>query len=347
MRFDGPGRGFRIEERDAPVPGAAECLVRVGAVGLCGSDAHIVSGHTPTGHVPMTLGHEIAGTVLAAPVGAPVGPGDAVFVNPILGCGRCRACADQETNLCPRRRMLGIQVDGGLTQLLAVPAENLVALPPGADLLSAPLIESAGTAHHALRAGRAGPSDTVVVFGAGGLGMQVLRLARARGARVVALDLDPLARERAVAAGAVAGLDPTAQDVAALLADLDAPDGCDVVVDCVGAPSTVESGLALLRPGGRCVVVGIGVDPPALPPPGQFVRRSLTLSAVYAYSGADIAAVVAAVGDGTLPLRPSVSRVVGLDDVEAALADLKTRQGSPVRIVVDPWLGTPHSWSTQ
>ncbi|GAA4821163.1 zinc-binding dehydrogenase [Nocardioides caeni] len=346
LRFNGPGTALTLEELAAPTRGSGECLVRVGSVGLCGSDAHIVSGHTPTGHLPITLGHEIAGTVVESSAGAHVAVGDRVFVNPILGCGTCRACADQETNLCPRRRMLGIQVDGGLTQLLAVPVGNVVPLPPGTDLLSAALIESAGTAHHALRVAAVRADDLVVVVGVGGLGMQVLRLARSRGARVLALDLDPASRERAQEAGAAAALDPSTEDVAAQLAALGAGDGCDVVIDCVGAAATTEGALDLLRPGGRCVVIGIGVDAPRLPPPGVFVRRSLTLSAVYAYSAADIAAVVRATGDGTLPLRPSVSRVVGLDEVEDALADLEARRGSPVRIVVDPWLGTSHSWSS-
>lgn len=317
----------------------------VRSVGLCGSDTHIVSGHTPTGHLPITLGHEIAGTVVETFDDAGASVGDHVFVNPILGCGTCRACADEETNLCPRRRMLGIQVDGGLTQLLTVPVGNVVPLPPTTDLLSAALIESAGTAHHALRVANVRAGDLVVVVGVGGLGMQVLRLARALDARVVALDLDPTSRDRALEAGAAAALDPSRHDVPAALVAAGAADGCDVVVDCVGAPRTIEAGLDLLRPGGRCVVIGIGVDAPQLPPPGAFVRRSLTLSAVYAYSTADIAAVVRATGDGTLALRPSVSRVVGLDDVESALSDLEARRGSPVRIVVDPWLGTSHSWS--
>nr|WP_242679884.1 alcohol dehydrogenase catalytic domain-containing protein [Nocardioides sp. IC4_145] len=336
---------MHVQDLPVPIPDPTDCLVRVGSVGLCGSDAHIVSGHTETGHLPITIGHEIAGTVLTAPGGSELQPGDAVFVNPILGCEQCRACARGETNLCPRRRMMGIQVDGGLTQVLTAPARNLTRLPEGADLLAAPLIESAGTAHHALRVAAVSPADVVVVIGLGGLGMQVLRLALGRGARVVGLDLDPVSRQRALEAGATAAVDPTDPETRDALDSLDAGDGCDAVVDCVGFPSTTEAALDLLRPGGRCVVVGIGATAPRLPPPGVFVRRSLTLSAVYAYSAADIAAVVDAVADGTLELGPSVTRVVDLDSVNEAIADIEQRRGSPLRIMVDPWAGTPHSWS--
>lgn len=345
LRFSAVGQPLEVATMPVPEPSAGSCLVRVGAVGLCGSDAHILSGHTATGRQPITLGHELAGTVAEGHGDDTHAAGSRVFVNPIIGCGSCAACERRESNLCPRRAMLGIHLDGGLAQYVSVPRANLLSLPAGLDPLSAPLIESAGTAHHALRAGRVSTQDVVVVVGVGGLGMQVLRMAQARGAIVVAIDLDPVSRNRAVAAGAACALDPTTDDLSAALTDLGRPDGADVAVDCVGSTRTVLGAVEQLRHGGRCVLIGIGDQALALPPPGVFVRRSWSLSAVYAYSQADLLAVVDHVARGELDLRASVSRVVDLSGTEGALRDLQTRTASPLRVIVDPWFGTEYAWS--
>ncbi|HEX3955636.1 MAG TPA: alcohol dehydrogenase catalytic domain-containing protein [Trebonia sp.] len=209
-RFTAPGAPLEITSLARPRPGPGEALVRVRAVGLCGSDVHITEGHTPTAFTPITLGHEIAGVVEAVGDGAAqqVAAGDHVFVNPMVGCLACRFCRAGEVNFCSRRKILGIQLDGALAEYVVAPVVNLTVMPEHVGFPETALIESAGTANHAVRALQAAPGDVVAVIGAGGLGMQAVRLAAARGAQVVSVDTDPVARQRCLDAGALAALDP-------------------------------------------------------------------------------------------------------------------------------------------
>ncbi|WP_399893376.1 alcohol dehydrogenase catalytic domain-containing protein [Streptomyces sp. BBFR51] len=338
-RFTAPGTPLEITSIPQPRPGPGQALVRVRAVGLCGSDVHITAGHTPTAFTPITLGHEIAGVVEAVGdrAGHHVSAGDHVFVNPMVGCLVCRFCRAGEVNFCPRRRILGIQLDGALAEYVLAPVANLTVMPKYVGFPETALIESAGTANHAVRALRAAPGDVVAVIGAGGLGMQAVHLAVARGAQVVAVDTDPVARQRCLDAGALATIDPASPDTVEQVLDAARrPDGLDGVVDCVGIGITFTTALRMLRVNGHCAVVGIGGEPLALTAPAHFMRRALRVSGIYGYTAADISEVAAKLADGSLDLRASISAVVPLDEVNEGIRMFADRHNSPVRVVVEP-----------
>jgi D-arabinose 1-dehydrogenase-like Zn-dependent alcohol dehydrogenase len=338
-RFTAPGAPLEITSLARPRPGPGEALVRVRAVGLCGSDVHITEGHTPTAFTPITLGHEIAGVVEAVGDGAAqqVAAGDHVFVNPMVGCLACRFCRAGEVNFCSRRKILGIQLDGALAEYVVAPVVNLTVMPEHVGFPETALIESAGTANHAVRALQAAPGDVVAVIGAGGLGMQAVRLAAARGAQVVSVDTDPVARQRCLDAGALAALDPASPGAVDQVLDAaQRPDGLDGVVDCVGIGTTFTMALRILRINGCCAVVGIGTDPLRLTAPAHYVRRALRVSGIYGYTAADVSEVAARLVDGSLDLSASISAVVPLDEVNAGIRMFADRQNSPVRVVVEP-----------
>jgi D-arabinose 1-dehydrogenase-like Zn-dependent alcohol dehydrogenase len=338
-RFTAAGTPLEIISIARPQPSPGEALVRVRAVGLCGSDVHITEGHTPTAFTPITLGHEIAGVVevVGDGVGHHVAAGDHVFVNPMVGCLTCRFCRAGEVNLCSQRKILGIQMDGALAEYVVAPVVNLTVMPEHVGFPETALIESAGTANHAVRALQAAPGDVVAVIGAGGLGMQALRLAVARGAQVVAVETDPVARQRSLDAGALAALDPTSPDTVEQVLDAaQRPDGLDGVVDCVGIGTTFTTALQMLRINGHCAVVGIGTEPLMLTAPTHFTRRALRVSGIYGYTAADIAEVAARLVDGSLDLRASISAVVPLDKVNEGIRMFADRENSPVRVVVEP-----------
>src|SRR5262245_39796207 len=148
-RFTAPGTPLEIISVARPQPSPGEALVRVRAVGLCGSDVHITEGHTPTAFTPITLGHEIAGVVevVGDGVGQHVAAGDHVFVNPMVGCLACRFCRAGEVNFCSRRKILGIQLDGALAEYVVAPVVNLTVMPEHVGFPETALIESAGTAN--------------------------------------------------------------------------------------------------------------------------------------------------------------------------------------------------------
>jgi propanol-preferring alcohol dehydrogenase len=329
-QFVAVGRPLAIREVPMPQAGHGEVLVAVRAVGLCGSDLHIQEGHTPVASTPLTLGHEIAGTIAAVGKGVMgVDVGGRVFVNPMLGCGDCTSCAYEDASSCTRRRTLGIHLDGGLAEFVVVPAANAIPLPESIPFAQIAIIESAGTANRAIRTVDARPGGSMLVVGAGGIGMQVVRLAVASGVRVTAIDRDPVALERSRAAGAREVFTP--EDFAQRQENRE----YDTAVDCVGFPRTVLTALEALAPLGRLAIVGIGDVAPSLTVPAHFVRRGLTVSGIYGYAQRDIAQVIGRVVDGSLDLAPSVSATVALEDINAGLSMFRDRQASPTRVVVE------------
>lgn len=185
-RFYEVNQRLKIEDIPVPVIKEDEVLVKVKAVGLCGSDIHVVyEGITPTAYRPITLGHEASGVI--AVVGSLVNDwevGNRVSISPILNCGSCQHCISGNSNICKNRKVIGFHTDGALAEYLAVPAKNLVQLPEEVDFNSGALVSDAiATSFHALvdRAGlRIG--ESIAIFGAGGLGLHAVQIAKISGA---------------------------------------------------------------------------------------------------------------------------------------------------------------------
>ncbi|MEJ1922762.1 alcohol dehydrogenase catalytic domain-containing protein [Microbacterium sp. KHB019] len=327
------GRPLVAEEVPKPRAGSGECVIRVRAAGICASDLHFMAGEVPTGPLPQTLGHEIAGTVDEVGPGVEgLAPGDRVFVNPLTGCGDCAFCRRGEPNHCSQRRLLGVHVDGGLAEYVVAPAANLIVMPDSRPFAEIAMIESAGAARHALRL--LGPlgGEVVAIMGAGGVGLHAVRLAVAEGATVISVDPDPVARERAADAGAARALDPS-DDILAAARELE-PERLIGVVDSVGLPSTFDVSLSLLRTNGICAVSGIGTRRLTLSVPTHFVRNGIRVSGVYGYTPADLAYIARLFVDGVLDFSSSVSATYPLHRVNEAIEAFVSRVGSPVRVVV-------------
>lgn len=257
-RFFGPG-DFRLVEIERPSPGPGEVLLRVRAAGLCHSDLHII--HDELGGypipTPLTLGHEIAGEAVEA------GPG----VDPSLlgrrfaifgpaGCGQCAFCRAGRDNLCTESLAIGLARDGGYAEFVVVPAHALVPVPDGVgDAEAAVATDAVLTSFHALtHVARLQPGETVVIIGAGGLGLNAIQVAKSLGAYVVALDVQPRKLELARQFGADLALDSRSVDPEKPLLDR----RIDVVGDFVGNDATKLLAQRLVGRGGRVVLVGLG-----------------------------------------------------------------------------------------
>ncbi len=267
---------LRVERRPAPVAGPGTSLVRVTAVGLCGSDLHWFTdggiGDAGLTH-PLVLGHEIAGVVVHGPL-----TGRRVAVDPSWPCGRCELCLEGNRNLCPSVRFAGHSAtDGGLQELLVWPDDLLHPLP---DTLSDPdgaMLEPLGVALHAMDLGRPRLGETIVVVGCGPIGLCAVQLARAAGAaRVVAVE--PLAHRREAAArlGADVVLAPGAGIAEALL-DATLGRGAGLVLEVAGNDDAVAISIEAARPGGVVVLVGIPGDDSTAFPASVARRKGLTL----------------------------------------------------------------------
>jgi len=331
--YRGPGE-IALEDVAPPSPAADEVLLQVDAAGVCGTDRHIVAGQlgVEPGTVP---GHEIAGTVLD--VGAETSgwePGQRVACFGQVTCGVCPACSAGAPNRCRRPAVLGMARPGGFAERIALPTSCLVPLP---DRVASPIgaiaSDAIATPLHALwSVGRLEPGETVVVIGAGGLGLHAVQLARIAGAAcVVAVDPSEAARKEALVVGADAVLDPGAEDdpVRALrrLAR-----GATLAVECVGRSETVELGLGALAAGGRLVLVGVGQGRPTLPPLARFVGTELSVLGSFGSTPREIATVLDLIERGRLDVSRSVQREVSLDEAPGLFAE----PPGPARTVIVP-----------
>jgi 2-desacetyl-2-hydroxyethyl bacteriochlorophyllide A dehydrogenase len=339
-RFHGAGLPIRIEEVPYPTAGPGEVVVRVAACGICGSDVHFLDGMPVPGGLPITLGHEPAGVVES--VGDEVTdwkPGDRVALHLGNGCGTCRTCRAGHPNCCPRLIAPGLHIDGAFAEAIRVPAGSLARVPEAVSLAAAAVAtDCVATPYHALKC-RAGlqRGERVVVIGAGGLGGQAVRLARVLGAgQVVAVDRSSVALERARASGSTDSvLVQAGEDPALRIRELTGG-GADLVLECVGAPETLAAGVRALLPGGRLIAVGVGMMPPQIDlPQALFSFTELAVIGTFGSHKEDIEEVFRLEAAGTIDIESSISHRIGLDAVGDGLDMLRTKKGTPQRILVE------------
>jgi D-arabinose 1-dehydrogenase-like Zn-dependent alcohol dehydrogenase len=330
------GEPLKAVDRPAPVPAGSEVLLRTLATGVCHSDLHIWDGFYELGGgkrfalrerglvPPITLGHEIAGEVVACgPEAEGVKPGDRRVIFPWIGCGTCAVCARGDEHLCNRPRSLGIQRPGGFADHVLVPHSRYL-LPLGrlTPAEAAPYACSGLTTFSALK--RVGEAvyrtQPILVIGAGGLGLMCLTLLKALGGLgAVVADIDPAKRDAALAAGALAAVDAGAADaVKQAQAAAKAPLGA--AIDFVGAGPTARLGTDAVTRGGKYVIVGLfgGEITLALP---FLPIRALTIRGSFVGSLADFKELMALVEAGAVSRVPMQERPLG--EAEATLRDLR------------------------
>jgi propanol-preferring alcohol dehydrogenase len=336
-RFFAVGERPRVVDVDVPEPPPGWVRVAVRACGLCGSDVHLVHGLTPTGPLPLTLGHESAGVVDAIGDGVDGwSGGERVALAAGFGCGSCDACVADAANRCPQGRIPGIDLDGSQAPYVVVPARSLIPLPESIDFaVGAILTDAVATPWHAVRRSGIQPGQTAVVFGAGGLGLHaVMLLSQVIGAEVIAVDTYPAALDRAARFGAAEVVDATAGKPAAAIRAMTGG-GAHASFEMVGAASVADQAVKCLRPGGVCTVVGITPEPLALLPQALLVAGELTLQGSFGSTGAELGELVSLVAEGRLDLSETITHRFELEDFDRALQVLETKDGDPIRVVVE------------
>lgn len=251
------GGALEVMERPTPRPAPNEVLLHVRASGLCSTDVHLLQGRMPLGDLPRIVGHEIAGEIVE--LGAEVRAwniGDRVVVAIDVVCGKCRHCLSGQTQRCTAMARIGFERDGGHAEYVAVPASNLVALPRElADDAAAILPDAVACMYHSLICqGKVGVGQTVLMLGVGGLGIHGVQIARIAGADVLATSRRAERLKIAEQYGAVP-INTATQSLQEIVHEFTRGEGVDVVVDNIGTRASVREGLALLRPGGKFLVV--------------------------------------------------------------------------------------------
>src|SRR3954464_9065498 len=195
-----------VVEASSPAPEQGEVRIRVRRAGICGSDVHILHGSNPFARYPRIVGHEFAGEIESVgPDVSALAVGDRVVVDPVLSCGHCYPCRIGRPNVCANLEVLGVHRDGGFRDLIVVPARNVVKVSPSLPIEIAALAEPFSIAANVLSRTGCGPEDTVLIYGAGTVGLTVLQVAKLKGARCIVADIDTARLERAPALGAAPG----------------------------------------------------------------------------------------------------------------------------------------------
>jgi L-iditol 2-dehydrogenase len=298
---------LRVEDRPVPEPGPREVLVRIAAVGVCGSDVHYYEHGRIGPYVvrePLVLGHESAGRVVALGPGASRhAVGDRVALEPGVPCGRCRECRTGRYNLCRDVRFFATPpVDGAFADYVAIHEDFAFALPDAVGDEAGALMEPLSVAVWACQKARVRPGVAVLVTGAGPIGLLVIQVARAFGATdVFATDVSPGRLALAERFGAAPR-----------------PAEADALIECSGHPDALRDGIAALRPAGVAVVVGMGPDEDATVPLALIQNRELWLTGTFRYANTYPTAIGLAAA-GRVDVEAIITARFTLEDAERAL----------------------------
>lgn len=320
------GSPLQLLDLPEPRPREGQVLVRVLTCGVCYSDVKTSRGHMPFSkdlRLPHVPGHEICGEVVEAGPETGFEKGQKVVVYNYWSCGRCAHCRMGDENLCLNLQgWVGFISHGGFEEYLAVPADRLLSLPEGVSPEAAATVSCAlGTAYRAVTTrGRVRAGESLLVLGAGGVGLQAIQVAKAAGARVLAVDIDErkldVAREMGAEAVALAG-----EAADALVADFTAGVGVDVVIEAAGHPQALDQSARWVRRGGRVVGVGYRVGEKAPVPSEVFVLHEIEYIGSRYVQRHELARALHLVAAGKI--RAVVDSVLPLEQANEALERLE------------------------
>ncbi|MEO8374500.1 MAG: zinc-binding alcohol dehydrogenase family protein [Sphingomonas bacterium] len=296
-----------------PVASEGEVLVRIRRVGLCGTDYHIFAGRHPFLAYPRVMGHELAGEIESAPEGSTFRKGQIVAINPYLSCGSCIACRRGKPNACANIRVLGVHVDGGMCEMIAVP-ERAVIDATGLTLDQAAMLEFLAIGAHAVSRARLSAGDRVLVVGAGPIGIATALFAQLDGATVTLVDRR---QARLEYARRNLGLDRTVlagPDLAATLAERTNGEMFDAVFDATGVLSAMAQSLSFVANGGSLVLVGVTQGDLVFDDP-EFHKRETTMLASRNALAIDFERVIAAMRSGQIPSAALQTHSIEADDL--------------------------------
>lgn len=333
-------RQFGALELPHPVYGPDEVLIRVEAVAICGSDlTAYVGGHTRI-RLPTVLGHEFAGHIEA--VGSDVvdwSPGDRVCAEPTFGCGTCRFCLAGRPNICPQYTVMGLNLDrpGAMAGLVAVPQSHLHRLPADMPIEWGAIVQPLSVSYHAaVHRGVVAQGESVLIMGAGPIGLGILLAAKAAGARVTVSDVVPYRLEAATELGADLVVDVASESLAEAVNGFTDGLGVDVVYEAVGGRNDqiLLDAVRATIPGGRVVVVGLKMPEARIPVSElKFQEKAVIGSQAHPHT---FASVIEELTSGRYPAERLITHRIAFADAPHAFELLEGRADEVIKVVLTP-----------
>lgn len=318
-----------LRERDTPIPGPGETILRVRGAGACRTDLKIWHGkHPAAGKLPLVPGHEIAGEVVEVGKGVDKNiKGKHAVVFAYLSCGDCSFCKAGHEPLCTHLKgHIGFNLDGGFAEYVKVPLTSLFFIQPEIPFEQAAILADAvATPYRALTSKiKIQPGETVAVIGAGGLGIHAVQIAKAFGARVLAIDINGKALAMAKEMGAEETLQITQDDPTEEMRDFSEGKGVDAVIESVGKPEMQTAGLHILKAAGRFAAVGYNADSPFQVNSQLLVAKELKIYGSRSCGRKDLEEVIDLVSSAKL--KPFVAECYPLLEANLVLSQLEKGQ---------------------
>ncbi|MBA7567525.1 L-galactonate-5-dehydrogenase [subsurface metagenome] len=316
--YSGVG-SVEFSRRPIPVSGDGETLIKVESVGICGTDMAIFSGKHPRAKAPLIMGHEVGGIVERINGEQPddFAVGSRVTFYPLISCGDCATCRSGKKYVCENLKLIGIDSDGGMAEYVSVPTESVIPVPGHWDKQWAALTEPVAVAVHALRRSSVKPGDSVLVLGAGIIGILCGQMAMAAGAtKVVIADFIPYRLDIATESGMVA-VNLNEDDLFKRADDFTGGTGFDVTMECSGSAGAQQYTTAVTRVQGEILVVGM----PKEPPPVDLrilAFKELTMTGTRVYEKIDFSRAVDLVEQAKINVANLVSHEFSIEKIKEA-----------------------------
>ncbi len=335
-----------IRPGEAPDPGIRpdEVLVSSGFAGICGTDLHIYRGEFKDRvKYPAIQGHEFGGTILE--VGKDVRglhAGDRVVVDPIISCHACPACLAGHINACRTLKLLGVDLDGGFGQAVAVPSSHILALPESIPMQYAPMVELYGIAHHVLQRGQVQPGESVAILGAGKVGLSVIDVLchRAAPSLLLAADLHDFRLGLARKLGADCTVNVTREDPVERAMELTGGAGVDCVIEAIGhcheipgRPAPMQQAVSMVRSAGRIVTVGLGDQFSAVHFKTLVLKEALLIASRVTLG--EFPRAIRLMAKGLLHPDLLVTHQMTMREVAAAFSKVDREEAETIKIVLD------------
>jgi threonine 3-dehydrogenase len=344
LRKTAKAAGAELVEVPIPTPGEGEVRIRVHATSICGTDLHIYDWNEwaegRIASIPMTFGHEVAGTVDAVgPEVHHIAEGAFVAAETHIACGHCSPCRTGREHICENLRILGVDTEGAFAEYVVLPAHNAWVVGPGIDPDVASVMEPFGNAVHAAFGSGGGEdiaTNPVAVIGCGPIGLFAVGVVRSLGAwKVIAVEPNAYRRDKATEMGADLVIDPSAEDPVAAVLDATNGQGAEVVLEMSGNPRAIDQGTRVLARGGRMSLLGLPDAGVTLDLNDQVIFKEARLQGI---TGREMfrtwQQTTTLLSTGRVDVSPVITHRFGLEDFAEAFAT--TASGASGKVILLP-----------